>query len=233
MRRFGGTSEFLTLIEKVRAIAPHAGIRSNVIVGFPGETEGDVEELERFLGQAMLDVVGVFGYSDEDGTEAAGLEGKIAPEAVAERVARIGALTEELTAQRALDRVGEMVEVLVEEFDDDPDDDLTEILGPGPGLGNSPGSDGGPGSGGGQAGAGPGSGGGQAGAGLSGLPPVAVGRAAHQGPEVDGLTLLPAQGLDGAMLRPGQVVRARVRQARGVDLLALPEPEPPAGGPAG
>ena len=57
----------------VRARAPLAGVRSNVIVGFPGETEADVEELERFLVAARLDVVGVFGFSPEDGTEAADL----------------------------------------------------------------------------------------------------------------------------------------------------------------
>ena len=67
MRRFGSTDGFLTLLGQVRAAAPTAGVRSNVIVGFPGETEADVVELERFLSEARLDAVGVFGYSDEDG----------------------------------------------------------------------------------------------------------------------------------------------------------------------
>src|SRR5581483_10180904 len=71
MRRFGSTESFLALLEQVRRNAPEAGARSNVIVGFPGETEEDVVELEQFLVAARLDVVGVFGYSDEDGTEAA------------------------------------------------------------------------------------------------------------------------------------------------------------------
>ena len=70
MRRFGSAQGFLDLIDQVRARAPLAGIRSNVIVGFPGETEEDLVELEGFLTAARLDVVGVFGYSDEDGTEA-------------------------------------------------------------------------------------------------------------------------------------------------------------------
>ncbi len=61
---------------QARAIAPSAGARSNVIVGFPGETEEDLAELERFLTLARLDVVGVFGYSDEDGTEAAAFDGQ-------------------------------------------------------------------------------------------------------------------------------------------------------------
>ena len=67
----------------VRAAAPEAGVRSNVIVGFPGETEDDLAELERFLTLARLDAIGVFGYSDEDGTEAAGLDGKLDEDVVA------------------------------------------------------------------------------------------------------------------------------------------------------
>ena len=73
MKRFGSTESFLDLLARARALAPDAGARSNVIVGFPGETEDDVAELERFLIEARLDAIGVFGYSDEDGTEAAGL----------------------------------------------------------------------------------------------------------------------------------------------------------------
>jgi tRNA A37 methylthiotransferase MiaB len=92
MRRFGSTEPFLDLIGMVRERAPHAGIRSNVIVGFPGETEDDVAELEDFLTRAQLDVVGVFGYSDEDGTEAAGFDGKVDPDEIADRVERLSAL---------------------------------------------------------------------------------------------------------------------------------------------
>ena len=114
MRRFGGTEPFLALLEQVRALAPDAGVRSNVIVGFPGETERDLAELERFLEGARLDAVGVFGYSDEDGTEAAGLDGKLDAAEVAARVEQVATLAEELTAQRAEDRLGEAVSVLVE-----------------------------------------------------------------------------------------------------------------------
>jgi ribosomal protein S12 methylthiotransferase len=115
MKRFGSTESFVELLEQARALAPAAGARSNVIVGFPGETEADVAELERFLTLARLDVVGVFGYSDEDGTEAADFEGKLDPDVVAERVARVSALADELINQRAEDRIGELVEVLIEE----------------------------------------------------------------------------------------------------------------------
>ncbi len=118
MRRFGSTESFVGLLDRARASAPTAGARSNVIVGFPGETEADLAELERFLVLARLDVVGVFGYSDEDGTEAATYEDKLAPDEVAERVDRVTRLVEELTAQRAEERVGETVEVLVELVED-------------------------------------------------------------------------------------------------------------------
>src|SRR4051794_33895704 len=95
MRRFGDTERFLALVEQVRAASPDAGIRSNVIVGFPGETEADLAELERFLVGARLDAVGVFGYSDEDGTEAAGLDGKLDDTEVRHRVERVTRLADE------------------------------------------------------------------------------------------------------------------------------------------
>ena len=165
MRRFGSTSAFLGLIEQIRTLAPRAGIRSNVIVGFPGETEADVEELERFLVGARLDAVGVFGYSDEDGTEAEGLDGKLDPDDIAERVARISGLAEQLTAERAEDRVGDEVDVLIERTGED-----------------------------------------------------CAGRAAHQAPEVDGECVV----LDGAGLAVGDLVRAKVIDSAGVDLVVSP-----------
>ena len=169
MRRFGGTEAFLDLIGLVRTRQPLAGVRSNVIVGFPGETESDVEELERFLVEARLDVVGVFGYSDEDGTEAEGLDDKVPDAVVAERVERLTALVEELTARRADDRVGESVVVLVEDHDDDD-------------------------------------------------PTLAVGRAEHQGPDVDGVCLVRASP-GAAPVTVGSFVDGVVVDAVGVDLV--------------
>jgi tRNA A37 methylthiotransferase MiaB len=119
MRRFGGTEDFLRTIERARELAPGAGFRTNVILGFPGETEDDVAELERFLIGARLDAVGVFGYSDEDGTEAAGLDGKVEEAVVRERVERLTRLADELVAQRAEDRLGETVDVLIESVEPD------------------------------------------------------------------------------------------------------------------
>ncbi|MFJ4832761.1 30S ribosomal protein S12 methylthiotransferase RimO [Streptomyces sp. NPDC088747] len=117
MRRFGDTDRFLELLDTIRAKAPQAGVRSNFIVGFPGETEADLAGLERFLTGARLDAIGVFGYSDEDGTEAATYEHKLDADVVAERLARVSRLAEELVSQRAEERVGETVRVLVESVD--------------------------------------------------------------------------------------------------------------------
>jgi ribosomal protein S12 methylthiotransferase len=117
MRRFGSTDAFLTLLADIRAASPTAGVRSNVIVGFPGETEEDVAELERFLIEARLDAIGVFGYSDEDGTEAEGLPDHLPQDVVDARVARLTDLCEELTSQRAEERIGEVVVVLIESVD--------------------------------------------------------------------------------------------------------------------
>jgi ribosomal protein S12 methylthiotransferase len=130
MRRFGGTEDFLRIIERARGLAPGAGFRTNVILGFPGETEEDVAELERFLTEGRLDAVGVFGYSDEEGTEAMRLPGKLAQSEIDARVRRITDLVEELTAQRAEERIGEPVEVLLTE-------DLSAEEGPGVWLGHA------------------------------------------------------------------------------------------------
>jgi ribosomal protein S12 methylthiotransferase RimO len=164
MRRFGDPDSFLGLLERVRSLAPEAGVRSNVIAGFPGETEEDLATLCDFLVAARLDVVGVFGYSDEDGTEAARYDDKLDEDEVRARTAHVADLVEELTAQRAEERVDEEVVVLVEEN--------TEW--------------------------------------------DTVGRAAHQGPEVDGTTSLVRRA------RAGDLVRARVIESEGVDLVAVP-----------
>ncbi|MDI5967011.1 30S ribosomal protein S12 methylthiotransferase RimO [Streptantibioticus silvisoli] len=205
MRRFGDTDRFLELLETIRGKAPQAGVRSNFIVGFPGETEADLAELERFLNGARLDAVGVFGYSDEEGTEAAGYDGKLPQDVVSDRLAHISRLAEELTAQRAEDRLGETVEVLVESVSAgfaDGSADGSAIDGAGSGVGGS----GGHGDG-------------------DGEEYAAVGRAAHQAPETDGQILLTERH----GLAPGSMVTAKVVDTDGVDLVA----EPLAGGTRG
>jgi MiaB/RimO family radical SAM methylthiotransferase len=118
MRRFGDPDSFLGLIDSIRQRAPRAGIRSNVIVGFPGETDHDVQTLADFLVAARLDAIGVFGYSDETDTEAAGMTGKISEDEIETRRAWIADLADELVVQRAEDRIGEPVRVLVEAVED-------------------------------------------------------------------------------------------------------------------
>ncbi|MEJ2867930.1 MiaB/RimO family radical SAM methylthiotransferase [Actinomycetospora sp. OC33-EN08] len=218
MRRFGSRSSFTALCAEIRALAPEAGIRSNVIVGFPGETEEDLAELEAFLAEAELDAVGVFGYSDEDGTEAADLPDKIDPAEVAARVERVTSLVEVLTADRAARRVGTEVEVLVErqelseaaaaeypDLADVEDLDLADL-----GLDADPAmvefADDEP----------------DEAAEAADTEPgdlVWIGRAAHQGPDVDGECLLTGSDDLLADLTRGTMVRGRVVASEGVDLV--------------
>ncbi|CAM5532743.1 ribosomal protein S12 methylthiotransferase RimO [Streptomyces spiroverticillatus] len=99
MRRFGSTEQFWELLETIRSKAPQAGVRSNFIVGFPGETEEDFAELERFLTGARLDAIGVFGYSDEEGTEALTYENKL--EVAGDLLQERGAVDAEVARQMA------------------------------------------------------------------------------------------------------------------------------------
>jgi ribosomal protein S12 methylthiotransferase len=115
MRRFGDRERFGQLIEQIRALAPEAGIRSNFIVGFPGESEADLAELAAFLTEARLDAIGVFGYSDEDGTEAAALAGQLPEDEIARRVEDLASLADELMAERAAERIGTTIDVLIDE----------------------------------------------------------------------------------------------------------------------
>jgi ribosomal protein S12 methylthiotransferase len=124
MRRFGGREDFLELIGRIRDFAPAAGLRSNVIVGFPGETDDDVAILIDFLEQARLDAIGVFAYSDEEDTEAYAFTDKVPQDVITERTQFIRDLAERLMAERASERVGESSTVLVESIDVD------EELGP-------------------------------------------------------------------------------------------------------
>ncbi len=161
MRRFGDSEKFLHLIAQIRALSPEAGIRSNFIVGFPGETQEDFDDLANFITKAKLDAVGIFGYSDEDDTEALKLEDKVAPEVIAQRVETLSSLADEMVSLRAQARIGETVRVLIE------DSELQE------------------------------------------------GRAAHQGPEVDGTT-----SFIGTNFVVGQYVDAVIIDSMGADLVA-------------
>jgi MiaB/RimO family radical SAM methylthiotransferase len=161
MRRFGDSEKFLHLINQIRALSPEAGIRSNFIVGFPGETQEDYNELADFITAAKLDAIGIFGYSDEDNTEALDLADKLEEEVIKERVENLSRLADEMVTLRAQARIGESVRVLIE------DEDLQE------------------------------------------------GRAAHQGPEVDGTT-----SFIGTSFKAGQYIDAVVIDSMGADLVA-------------
>jgi ribosomal protein S12 methylthiotransferase RimO len=133
MRRFGDAESFLELLESIRSRNLAAGIRTNVIVGFPGETESDLEELAEFLTAARLDAIGVFGYSNEEGTEGYSLDGQLDADEIAGRVEWITSLVDELMAQRAEDRIAQLVPILVEGADlgraaqQGPSDGITRI----------------------------------------------------------------------------------------------------------
>ena len=161
MRRFGDSEKFLHLINQIRALSPEAGIRSNFIVGFPGETQADFEDLANFITEAKLDAIGVFGYSDEDNTEALDHTDKVDEDVIKERVEALSTLADEMVSARAQARIGETVRVLIE------DAELQE------------------------------------------------GRAAHQGPEVDGTTTFI-----GTDFKVGQYVDAVVVDSMGADLVA-------------
>ncbi len=115
MRRFGDREKFLHLLSQIRALNPSSGIRSNFIVGFPGETESEFKDLVDFVSEARLDAIGVFPYSDEDKTEAATFERKIDPELIQERSEMLRGMVEELIIERANERIGERIVVLVED----------------------------------------------------------------------------------------------------------------------
>ena len=161
MRRFGDSEKFLHLIAQIRALSPEAGIRSNFIVGFPGETQADFDELANFLSAAKLDAIGIFGYSDEDNTEALDLADKVEEDLIRQRVESLSSLADEMVSLRATARIGENVRVLIE------DKELQE------------------------------------------------GRAAHQGPEVDGTT-----SFIGTDFEVGQYIDAVIIDSMGADLVA-------------
>jgi ribosomal protein S12 methylthiotransferase len=114
MRRWGDGDRFLARIESIREAEPRAAFRSNFIVGYPGETEADHDQLLAFVDAAQLDWCGFFAYSREDGTHAATLDGQVADALVAERLTELRARQDQITAARRDDLIGSTVEVLVD-----------------------------------------------------------------------------------------------------------------------
>jgi ribosomal protein S12 methylthiotransferase RimO len=118
MRRPGDAVRHLALIEAIRSAEPDAATRSSFIVGFPGETDADVDLLEQFLVEARLDWAGFFPFSAEEGTAAAGLPGRVDEGLTGERLRRLQAVQEEITAESSAARVGRRVTVLVDRVED-------------------------------------------------------------------------------------------------------------------
>jgi ribosomal protein S12 methylthiotransferase len=114
MRRWGDGDRFLRRISDIRARRPDATFRSNFIVGYPGETEGDHDELLRFVEDAELDWCGFFAFSREEATYAARLDGQVAEPLVAERLGELTELQDGITAARRDELIGASVEVLVD-----------------------------------------------------------------------------------------------------------------------
>lgn len=119
MRRPGDGERFRALVERLRRDAPEAAFRSSFLVGFPGETEADHEELLGFLADVGLDWAGFFAFSSEDGTDAADLDGTVAPELTAERLRECSEIQDPITARARDHLVGLDVGVLVDEADGD------------------------------------------------------------------------------------------------------------------
>jgi ribosomal protein S12 methylthiotransferase len=115
MRRWGDGGRFLRRIEQIRALEPDAAFRSNFIVGYPGETEEDHDQLLQFVEQAQVDWCGFFSFSHEEGTYAATLDGQIDRELTDERLAELRELQDRITAAKRDELIDTKVDVLVDE----------------------------------------------------------------------------------------------------------------------
>jgi ribosomal protein S12 methylthiotransferase len=119
MKRPGNSENVLQRIEKWREICPDLTLRSTFIVGFPGETEEEFEELLDFIEEAQLDRVGAFAYSPVEGAKANDLPDHIPPEVQQERLARLMLLQEEISEERLKRKIGKTITVLVDEVDEE------------------------------------------------------------------------------------------------------------------
>jgi ribosomal protein S12 methylthiotransferase len=115
MRRWGDGDRFLRRINDIRERQSDAAFRSNFIVGYPGETEEDHDQLLQFVEQAELDWCGFFKYSAEEGTYAVSLDGVVDPSLMHERLAELRELQDDITARRRDALIGDTMKVLVDE----------------------------------------------------------------------------------------------------------------------
>jgi len=114
MKRGGSAEIFLKMIEKARRIVPDLVLRTTFIVGFPGESDDDFAQLEAFIQAAQIDWLGAFPYSDEEGSAAFALDGKLPKRTIESRRKRLMKLQQKISAQRQQQWVGREFDLLVE-----------------------------------------------------------------------------------------------------------------------
>jgi ribosomal protein S12 methylthiotransferase len=114
MKRGGGGELFLHSIEKMRRAIPNLTLRTSFIVGFPGETAGDFDELCNFVRAAEFDWLGVFGYSDEDGAASHSLDGKVPLVEVERRRRKLMSLQKQISRRKKKLLVGRQFDLLLE-----------------------------------------------------------------------------------------------------------------------
>ncbi len=119
MNRRGSSGQIREVIAKLKAAMPDAILRSSFIVGFPGETEADFEELMAFVDEFRFDRVGVFQYSPEEGTRAASMQDQIPDDVKQERYDRLYTLAQRISLERGRKRVGTVVPVITEDVSED------------------------------------------------------------------------------------------------------------------
>ncbi|MGY2894141.1 30S ribosomal protein S12 methylthiotransferase RimO [Deinococcus sp. UYEF24] len=141
MRRPGAGKQ-LDTIRRWREICPELTIRSTFIVGFPGETEGEFQELLTFLEQAQLDRVGAFTYSDVPEADANALPDAVPEEVKQERLARFMEVSQRISTERLAQKVGRTLQIIIDEYNDDEDDEVSGTKLIGRTAGDAPGIDG-------------------------------------------------------------------------------------------
>jgi MiaB/RimO family radical SAM methylthiotransferase len=173
MARSGSPERFAALLDRIRSLDPNAAFRSNFILGFPGETDDDVRALEDFLQEQRLDWVGLFTFSEEDGTPSATMPDQVDPDEALARLRRVADVQERIADDLARGYVGRELDVLVDEVVVD-----------------------------------------------DGRVVATAGRSYREAPDTDGEVRLVDGGGAAVEVPVGRMVRAKVVEAEGVDLVA-------------
>jgi ribosomal protein S12 methylthiotransferase len=121
MKRGGGADVFLRTVDKIRRTIPGVTLRTSFIVGFPGETEKEFEELCEFVREAQFDWMGTFGYSDQDGAGAYLLEKKVPPKEIERRRKRLMQIQRTISKKRKKALVGKEFDLVLEGTSEETD----------------------------------------------------------------------------------------------------------------